>query len=154
MPKSHTESRIRQARRSKPARGKNRAYLPGTPNCEAKILITLATFFRARGWARAAAALVVAIIGCHVAATSGFAAESGLLHLRCVNMVGGANWSVVVDLDKGEVDSRPATISQSSIKWRDDKGGLYELERATGKLQLRGASTTGGYFLHYECRPE
>ncbi|MGA8398267.1 MAG: hypothetical protein WB697_00140 [Stellaceae bacterium] len=98
--------------------------------------------------------LVLAFAGCQIAATSGFAAEGGLLHLRCVNVVGGANWPVVIDLDHGQVDSRPATISQVWIKWEDDKGGIYELDRVTGKLQLRGASSTGGYFLHYECHPE
>ena len=85
---------------------------------------------------------------------SGWTAESGLLHLRCTNPVGGANWPVAVDLDHNLVDSRPATISGGWIKWTDGKGGIYELERATGKLQLRAASTTGGYFLHYTCQPE
>jgi hypothetical protein len=87
-------------------------------------------------------------------AATGLAAETGVLHLRCINPVGGANWSVAVDLDHGLVDSRPATISGEWIKWTDAKGGVYELERATGKLQLRGASTTGGYFLHYTCQSE
>jgi hypothetical protein len=82
------------------------------------------------------------------------AAEGGVLHLRCTNPVGGANWPVAVDLDHSLVDSRPATISGSWIKWTDSKGGIYELERATGKLQLRAASTTGGYFLHYICQSE
>jgi hypothetical protein len=89
-----------------------------------------------------------------VPAAEGLAAEGGVLHLRCTNPVGGANWPVAVDLDHGLVDSRPATISGGWIKWTDAKGGVYELERATGKLQLRGASTTGGYFLHYTCQPE
>jgi hypothetical protein len=84
----------------------------------------------------------------------GMAAEGGLLRLRCTNPVGGANWPVAVDLDRSLVDSRPATISTAWIKWNDGKGGIYELERATGKLQLRAASTTGGYFLHYNCHPE
>jgi hypothetical protein len=85
---------------------------------------------------------------------SGSAAEGGVLHLRCTNPVGGANWAVAVDLDHSLVDSRPATISGGWIKWTDAKGGIYELERATGKLQLRAASTTGGYFLHYTCQSE
>ena len=103
---------------------------------------------------RGVARLVLTFVGCQIAATNGLAAESGVLHLRCVNAVGGATWPVVVDLDHSQVDSRPATVSQGWIKWEDDKGGIYELERATGKLQLRGASSTGGYFLHYECHPE
>jgi hypothetical protein len=96
--------------------------------------------------------LLVTIIAWPIANDA--AAEGGLLHLRCTNPVGGANWSVAVDLDRGLVDSRPATISGSWIKWTDGKGGTYELERATGKLQLRAASTTGGYFLHYTCQSE
>ena len=84
----------------------------------------------------------------------GLAAEAGVLHLRCTNPVGGANWPVVVDLDHSLVDSFSATITDKWIKWQDAKGGIYEFERATGKLQLRAASTTGGYFLHYTCQPE
>lgn len=84
----------------------------------------------------------------------GWAAEPGILRLRCTNVVGGANWPVIVDLNRSLVDKLPATISDSWIKWRDANGGIYELERATGKLQLRGASSTGGYFLHYSCKPE
>jgi hypothetical protein len=89
-----------------------------------------------------------------MAITDGSAAEGGVLRLRCTNPVGGANWSVAVDLDHGLVDAHPATISGGWIKWTDGKGGIYELERATGKLQLRAASTTGGYFLHYVCQSE
>ena len=87
-------------------------------------------------------------------AAGGRAAETGMLHLRCTNATGGANWSIVVDLDRDLVDSLPATINDTWIKWRNATGGIYELERATGKLQLRAASTTGGYFLHYSCQPE
>jgi hypothetical protein len=88
------------------------------------------------------------------AVSSGLAAEARILHLQCVNPVGGAKWSTVVDLEHNLVDSLPATITDSWIKWRDAKGGIYEFERATGKLQLRGASTTGGFFFHYTCQQE
>ena len=101
--------------------------------------------------------LIVALLPLAVVAipsADGAAAESGVLHLRCTNPVGGANWPVAADLDHNLVDSRPATITGDWIKWTDAKGGIYELERATGKLQLRAASTTGGYFLHYNCQPE
>lgn len=89
-----------------------------------------------------------------VAASGGQAADAKTLHLRCMNPVGGAKWSSEVDLERNLVDSRPATITESSIKWRDGQGGIYEFERATGKLLLRGASTTGGFFFHYTCREE
>lgn len=82
------------------------------------------------------------------------AADAGLLRLRCTNVVGGANWPVVIDLDRRLADAQPATITHDSIEWRDAKGGVYELDRATGKLRLRGASTTGGFFLHYTCKAE
>ncbi len=89
-----------------------------------------------------------------IPASSGWAADAGMLHLRCTNPVGGANWPVVVDLNHSLVDSLPATITNTSISWRDKGGGIYELDRATGKLRLRAASTTGGYFLHYTCQQE
>jgi hypothetical protein len=136
--------------RSKPICGKNRAYLPGIPNLSARTLIMLTIFCADRRVGRAALALATA--GLIAAAEPAAAAE--MLNLRCTNPVGGATWSVAVDLDHQLVDSRPAEISDSLIKWRDEHGGIYELERATGKLQLRAASTTGGYFLHYTCRPE
>ena len=66
----------------------------------------------------------------------------------------GASWPIVVDLDRGRVDSLPATITDKWISWHDPKQGFFDLERATGKLQFRNASSTGGYFLYYTCRPE
>jgi hypothetical protein len=105
-------------------------------------------------WVRATCRLLPAFAAAQFLATGAVAADSGSLHLRCTNVVGGANWPVVLDLAGKTADSRPAEIGQDWIKWTDAKGGVYELERATGKLQLRGASTTGGYFLHYLCRPE
>jgi len=117
------------------------------------MLIMLATFFGNPRRLALATGVALGVVFLPVA-TIGYAATSGVLKLRCTNPVGGATWSVVVDLDHQLVDSRPATISDSWISWRDEHGGIYELERATGKLQLRAASTTGGYFLHYSCKPE
>jgi hypothetical protein len=81
------------------------------------------------------------------------AAAEGVLHLRCANPASGASWQLVVDLGRGRVDSLAAVISDEWISWHDPKQGFFELERATGKLQLRNASATGGYFLYYTCRP-
>ena len=61
---------------------------------------------------------------------------------------------LVVDLDHGRVDSLSATITDNWITWHDPKQGFFDFERATGKLQFRNASSTGGYFLYYTCRPE
>jgi hypothetical protein len=76
------------------------------------------------------------------------------LQLRCTNSVSGTAWPIVVDLDHGTVDSLAATINDRSISWHDPKQGFFDFDRATGKLQLRNASSTGGYFLYYTCRPE
>jgi hypothetical protein len=112
----------------------------------------LATFFQI-GWCSRIAVLLAA--GLVSTMTEGsWAAGTEMLHLRCTNPKGGANWAVVVDLDHGLVDSLPARITNAWISWHNPNGGTYELERATGALQLRAASSTGGYFLHYTCQPE
>jgi hypothetical protein len=89
-----------------------------------------------------------------VAAGGAQAAESGVLRLRCTNPSSGTSWTIVVDLDRRRVDRLPATITDQSISWHDPADGFFDLDRATGELQMRNASSTGGYFLHYRCRPE
>ena len=101
-----------------------------------------------------AAALFAVLAGSLVCASDGRAADAGLLHLSCVNLVGGARISVVIDLDHALADSQPAKLSDKWITWHDPQRGYLDLERATGKLDIRNASSTGGYFLHYQCRPE
>ena len=86
-------------------------------------------------------------------AGGGRAAETGLLRLTCSNDASGANWAVVVDLDRRQVDSMAATIDERWIRWPDPRQGNWDLDRATGKLQFRNASSTGGYFLYFTCRP-
>jgi hypothetical protein len=114
----------------------------------------LAKFFRPQLTRYLMAGLLLFLAGLPLAAGQGYAAEAGQLHLRCTNPVGGANWLVVVDFDHALVDSMPATITSKRISWRNQKGGIFEFERATGNLQLSAPSTTGGYFLHYKCQPE
>jgi len=111
-------------------------------------------FFARENGTRLSGGLFALLAATLVPASGSLAAETGTLRLKCVNPTGGATWTVVVDLDHSLVDSLPAKISESWISWRNAGGGIYEFERATGKLQLRAASTTGGYFLHYTCQPE
>jgi hypothetical protein len=111
-------------------------------------------FFYSGPLIRVTGGLLLALATAALPASRAWTAEAGMLHLRCTNPTGGANWPVVVDLDHARVDAFAATITDKWISWNDGKGGIYELERATGKLQLRAASTTGGYFLHYTCQPE
>lgn len=90
-----------------------------------------------------------------IGAVAGGSAEAArLLHLRCINTASEASWPIVIDLDRGLVGSVPATITDKRISWRDPQQGFFDLDRATGKLEFRNASSTGGYFLHYTCRPE
>jgi hypothetical protein len=96
----------------------------------------------------AAGILLLALAG------DGRAAAGGILRLRCTNQASGASWPVVVDLDHAKVDALAATITDKWISWHDPKQGFFDLDRATGKLQFRNASSTGGYFLSYACRPE
>ncbi len=106
---------------------------------------------RLRGWVvclSAAGALLLASTG------GARAAVSGSLRLRCTNPASGTSWLVVVDLAHRRVDSLAATITDRRITWHDPKGGYFDLDRATGQLQFRNASSTGGYFLHYTCRPD
>jgi hypothetical protein len=154
MPKPQAESRIRQARRSKIGIGKIRAYLPGNPTVDPKALRMFMKFlFHPRRRWRAAGFAVI-LSGLAAPVSGAWAAEAGTIHLRCANVASGANWQLVVDLDHKLVDTVSATITDKWISWNDPKQGVFELERATGKLQFRNASSTGGYFLYYTCKTE
>ena len=89
-----------------------------------------------------------------VSAGDARSAAPGMLQLRCTNPLSGASWPVIVDLDHRRVGALAAAITDRWISWHDPQQGFFDLERATGKLQLRNASSTGGYFLHYTCRAE
>jgi hypothetical protein len=73
----------------------------------------------------------------------------------CTNPASGASWRITVDFARNRVDSYPAQIDRRWISWHDTAdGGFYDLDRATGALTMRNASSTGGYFLHDTCRAE
>lgn len=73
--------------------------------------------------------------------------------LRCANPASGAQWEIVVDYGRRRVDSFPAEITRARIRWRDTRrGGIYDLDRKTGALTVRFASSTGGYFLYDRCQ--
>lgn len=115
----------------------------------------LGTFFPIRPSRLGGPGRWLAAIACLVLVSGGAkAADSGVLHLRCTNDSSGAAWPIVIDLDHNRVDSQPATVTDRSISWADPKQGHYELDRATGKLLFTNASSTGGYYLHYTCKPE
>lgn len=73
--------------------------------------------------------------------------------LICTNPSSGTTWDLKVDFDHHMVNSFPAEISDQSITWQDTlHGGIYEYDRISGNMTMRGPSSTGGYFLYYRCR--
>jgi len=80
-------------------------------------------------------------------------AQHGESAVTCTNPYSGASWQIRIDFDRSTVDSNPARIAENEISWRDAKdGGNYTLDRKSGKLTVIVASSTGGYFLHDNCK--
>jgi hypothetical protein len=77
----------------------------------------------------------------------------GQAAVTCTNPTSGATWQIRIDYDYSTVDSNPASISESQIKWRDAKDGWnYTLDRKSGNLTVVLASSTGGNFLYDRCK--
>jgi hypothetical protein len=94
------------------------------------------------------AAGLAAALGLGGAAGAGQAAA---MALHCTNTTSGATWDIPVDLAHGEVDSVPATITDSAISWEDATLHHYDFDRATGDLDMHVASSTGGFYLTDRC---
>jgi hypothetical protein len=77
------------------------------------------------------------------------AAESTLL---CVNSSSGTTWNLKIDDERQTADSFPAEFTTTRIAWHDSvRGGFYDLDRKSGLLTFRNASSTGGYMLYHQC---
>jgi len=97
------------------------------------------------------AALVAGALTLGTAGTS----NAGETAIDCTNPASGVKWQIVVDVERGTVDSNPAEISDSKISWDDPKdGGHYTLDRESGRLRMVAASSTGGYMLFDRCKPK
>lgn len=80
-------------------------------------------------------------------------AHAEVTALVCTNPSSGTTWNVKIDFDRHTVDSFPAKIDDRWITWEDtQQNHIYEYERASGNLTMRGPSAMGGYFLYYHCR--
>lgn len=80
-------------------------------------------------------------------------AHAKTIILTCTNTSSGTTWDMKVDLDRRTVDSFPAEITDRSITWTDPpRQGIYEFDRTSGNMTMRGPSSLGGYFLYYHCR--
>lgn len=79
-------------------------------------------------------------------------AHAEVTTLVCTNTNSGATWDIKVDFDHRTADSFPADIGDQWITWEDpQQSHIYEYERASGNLTMRGPSSLGGYFLYYRC---
>jgi hypothetical protein len=82
-------------------------------------------------------------------------AHAAAITFRCTNPKSGTTWEVKVDYDRSTADSFPAEITLSQIAWHDTlRGGYYDLDRASGELTFRNASSTGGYATHHTCHAD
>lgn len=79
-------------------------------------------------------------------------ATHGEKAITCTNPASGANWQIKVDYDRRTVDSHPADIGDALISWHTADGENYALDRKSGHLTVTVASSTGGYFLHDQCK--
>jgi len=79
-------------------------------------------------------------------------APRGEKAITCTNPASGSNWQIKVDYEHRMVDSHPADISEAEISWHTAEGENYKLDRKSGNLTVTVASSTGGYFLHDQCK--
>jgi len=97
-----------------------------------------------------AVALVLSLSG--LALTGLKPAHAAETTLRCLNLASGAAWNLKIDDERQTADSLAADITATRVTWHDiRRGGFYELDRTSGLLTFRNASSTGGYILHYRC---
>jgi hypothetical protein len=118
-----------------------------------KIYTSAHKFSRAVGSSRSIllALFPVIALGSAVLVSSAHA-QSGAAAITCTNPASGATWQIHIDYDRHTVDSNPAVISDASIEWQESNGWKYTLDRKFGKLTVVLASSTGGNFLHDQCK--
>jgi hypothetical protein len=80
-------------------------------------------------------------------------AHAAEVALRCLNPASGATWALKIDDERQTADSLAADITPTRVVWHDTvHGGSYELNRRSGLLTFRNASSTGGYILYFRCQ--
>ncbi|MGH6811431.1 MAG: hypothetical protein ACREDM_03515 [Methylocella sp.] len=98
-------------------------------------------------------ALAVATLAASIGAANAQPGRQSKVDFQCTNPKSGTTWDVKVDYDRSTADSFPAKITDSRITWHDTlHGGYYYLDRASGALTFKNATTTGGYAIHDTCR--
>ena len=94
-----------------------------------------------------------AIAGAATVFAAGAEAQGSMTAIACTNLASRASLMITIDLQKRTVNSSPARISDTQITWYEEKEHAnYKLDRKTGALESVIPSSTGGYFLHYQCK--
>jgi hypothetical protein len=97
-------------------------------------------------------ALAVATLAASLGAAGAQPGRQSKVDFQCTNPKSGTTWDVNVDYDRSTANSFPAEITNSQIAWHDTShGGYYYLDRVSGALTFKNATTTGGYTLHHTC---
>jgi hypothetical protein len=97
-------------------------------------------------------ALAVATLAASLGAAGAQTGRQSKVDFQCTNPKSGTMWDVNVDYDRSTANSFPAEITNSQIAWHDtSRGGYYYLDRVSGALTFKNATTTGGYTLHHTC---
>jgi hypothetical protein len=97
-------------------------------------------------------ALAVATVAASIGAVGAQPGRQSKDDFQCTNPKSGTTWDVNVDYDRSTANSFPAEITNSQIAWHDTShGGYYYLDRVSGALTFKNATTTGGYTLHHTC---
>jgi hypothetical protein len=97
-------------------------------------------------------ALAVATLAASIGAVGAQPGRQSKDDFQCTNPKSGTTWDVNVDYDRSTANSFPAEITNSQIAWHDTShGGYYYLDRVSGALTFKNATTTGGYTLHHTC---
>jgi hypothetical protein len=96
--------------------------------------------------------LAVATLAASIGAVGAQPGRQSKDDFQCTNPKSGTTWDVNVDYDRSTANSFPAEITNSQIAWHDTShGGYYYLDRVSGALTFKNATTTGGYTLHHTC---
>ena len=79
--------------------------------------------------------------------------QGNISAVSCTNSVSHAGLKITIDFRNRTVNSNPARIGEAEITWHDGRENAnYTLDRRTGSLTSVIPSSTGGYFLHYQCK--
>jgi hypothetical protein len=91
------------------------------------------------------------LIGISIAQAQAPSGEAAVF--TCTNPASGAQWQIHIDYGRRTVDSHPGRFSDAEIYWHDARENTdYTLDRKSGNLTVVVPSSTGGYFIHDNCK--